>query len=191
MSPLSIGVLAIGMSVDAMIASLGRGAVLARPSFQKAIGTGVVFGVIEMITPLIGWVLGVAASHYVQAVDHWIAFGLLGAVGLHMAGSAFSRHPEAAPVAASATAFALVITALGTSLDAMAVGVSLAFLEVNILVIAMAIGLATMVMSTLGMLLGRLLGARFGRAAEMFGGLALIALGTLILHDHLTAAVVG
>ncbi|PJF10732.1 manganese efflux pump MntP family protein [Pseudorhodobacter sp. MZDSW-24AT] len=187
MSPISIGVLAIGMSVDAMIASLGRGAAVQRPSFQIALGTGVVFGVVEMITPLIGWLLGVVASQYVQAFDHWIAFGLLGAVGAHMAWAALSRSPEAPVSAGSASLVALVVTAVGTSLDAMAVGVSLAFLDVNILVVAVAIGLATMVMSTTGMVMGRYLGRRFGRYAEAFGGLALIVLGALILHEHLTA----
>ena len=191
MSPMSIGVLAIGMSVDAMIASLGRGAAQRRPSFQTALGTGLVFGVVEMITPLIGWLLGVLASQYVQAFDHWIAFGLLGAVGAHMAWGALSRCPEALPVAGAATMLALVVTAIGTSLDAMAVGVSLAFLEVNILVVAVAIGTATMVMSTTGMVMGRYLGRRFGRYAEVVGGVALIVLGSLILHDHLTEAALG
>lgn len=186
MSPISIGILAIGMSVDAMIASLGRGAAQGRPNLRRALGTGVVFGVVEMITPLIGWCLGIVASQYVQAFDHWIAFGLLGAVGAHMAWNALSRHPEEeAP--ASTTMLALIVTAIGTSLDAMAVGVSLAFLDVNIVVIAIAIGTATMVMSTTGMLVGRMLGAKFGRYAEVFGGLALISLGALILHEHLTA----
>lgn len=187
MSPISIAVLAIGMSVDAMIASLGRGAAQTRPSFRTAIGTGLVFGTVEMLTPLIGWLLGVAASGYVQAFDHWIAFGLLGAVGAHMAWNAIGRHSDAPQAAGSATKLALIVTAIGTSLDAMAVGVSLAFLDVNIIVIAVAIGTATMVMSTTGMMIGRYLGAQFGRYAEILGGLALISLGALILHEHLSA----
>ncbi|WP_136686036.1 manganese efflux pump MntP [Falsirhodobacter xinxiangensis] len=188
MSPISIGVLAIGMSVDAMIASLGRRAAQTRPTFRRAIGTGMVFGIVEMITPLIGWFLGVVASQYIQAFDHWIAFGLLGAVGTHMAWNSLGRHPETPVDGGSATMLALIVTAIGTSLDAMAVGVSLAFLDVNILLIAAAIGAATMVMSTTGMMIGRYLGAQFGRYAEVLGGLALISLGALILHEHLTAA---
>jgi manganese efflux pump family protein len=77
MSPISITVLAIGMSIDALLASIGRGAGLRRPRVGEAMKTGFVFGLVETITPLVGWVAGVAASRYVAAVDHWIAFGLL------------------------------------------------------------------------------------------------------------------
>ena len=84
MTPLSIGVLAVSMSVDAFIASVGKGAQAKRPNFGNAIRTGAIFGVIEAITPLIGWAAGVAASQYVAAVDHWIAFALLAGVGTHI-----------------------------------------------------------------------------------------------------------
>jgi putative Mn2+ efflux pump MntP len=186
MSPFAIGLLAVGMSIDALIASLGQGAGAARPGFLRALRTGLIFGGIETLTPLIGWLLGVVASQYVQTVDHWIAFGLLGGVGARMAFHALQRAPdEPAPV--RGTGWALIATAVGTSIDAMAVGVSLAFLDVNIIVIALAIGLATTLMSTTGVLAGRLLGARFGRWAEALGGLALIGLGSAILFEHLTA----
>ena len=110
-----------------------------------------------------------AASQNVQSIDRWIAFGLLGGVGGRMALHAFQRDVDA-PAKASNRSFAvLVATAVGTSIDAMAVGVSLAFLDVNIIVIALAIGAATTVMSTGGILAGRFLGARFGRYAEMPG----------------------
>lgn len=185
MSPITIGFLAVSMSVDAFIASLGRGAGAARPSFAMALRTGAVFGAIEAVTPLLGWALGVAASRYVEAFDHWIAFTLLAAVGLRMVIEALRRpENEAAP---SASLWALVATAIGTSIDAMVVGVSLAFLEVNIVIIALAIGLATMAMSTTGMMAGRFLGSRLGRIVEILGGLALVALGTTILIEHLAA----
>ncbi|MFC3181906.1 manganese efflux pump MntP [Cypionkella sinensis] len=184
MSPISIGVLAVSMSVDAFIASLGKGAATTRPSFRTALKTGAIFGVVEMITPLIGWAAGVAASQYVQAVDHWIAFALLAAVGAHMLLQALTRKPEELR---ASSLWTTVVTAVGTSLDAMAVGVSLAFLDVNIMVIAVAIGAATMVMSSTGILAGRYLGQRFGRVAEALGGVALFGLGALILFEHLTA----
>lgn len=185
MTPLSIGVLAVSMSVDAFVAALGKGAAEPRPSLGMALRTGMIFGVIETLTPLAGWLAGIAASQYVTQVDHWIAFTLLGAVGLHMILQATRRPPQAHSTAG--TLWATVLTALGTSLDAMAIGVSLAFLEVNIIVIALAIGLATMVMSSTGVLAGRYLGQRFGRMAEIAGGAALIGLGALILFEHLTA----
>jgi putative Mn2+ efflux pump MntP len=187
MSPISITVLAIGMSIDALIASIGRGASLRRPRLAEAMRTGFVFGLVETITPLVGWVAGVAASRYVAAVDHWIAFGLLAFVGGRMFLHAFQRSPEKPALEHNGSFLVLLATALGTSIDAMAVGVSLAFLDVNILVIALAIGAATFVMSTGGVLAGRLIGVRFGRWAEIIGGLALFGLGLSILVDHLTS----
>jgi putative Mn2+ efflux pump MntP len=188
MSPASIAILAVGMSIDAFIASIGRGARLRRTRLAEALRTGLVFGAIETLTPVIGWTLGLAASRRVAAIDHWIAFLLLAFVGSRMVVHAM-RAPStkaettAQPERGLAT---LLATAIGTSIDAMAVGVSLAFLEVNIVIVAAAIGLATFLMSTGGMLMGRLVGARFGRWAEISGGLALIGLGLSILHTHLT-----
>jgi len=185
MSPMSIGVLAVSMSIDAFIASVGKGAATRRPSLGHAIRTGALFGLVETITPLIGWAAGVAASRYVAAVDHWIAFCLLAVVGGRMMLQAWTRAEE--EEAPSASHWSTLATAIGTSLDAMAVGVSLAFVDVNIFLIASAIGLATMVMSSTGVLAGRYLGQRFGRIAETFGGCALFGLGALILYEHLSA----
>lgn len=185
MTPISIGVLAVSMSIDAFVASVGKGAASRRPSFGHALRTGAIFGVVEAVTPLIGWAAGVAASQYVQAVDHWIAFALLSAVGVHMVLQAWS-HREATELRVHSLR-TTVLTAIGTSIDAMAVGVSLAFLEVNVFIIALAIGLTTMLMSSTGILAGRYLGQRFGRIAETLGGVALFGLGSVILIEHLTA----
>ena len=186
MSFFAIVILAFSMSMDAFAVSVGRGAAMGRPRFSEAIRTGVVFGVVEAITPLIGWAAGVAAASFVGAVDHWIAFGLLAAVGMNMLYAAVRNKPT--DEARSAMSFAvLTATAVGTSLDAMAVGVSLAFLQVNIVVIAVAIGVATFLMSSGGMFVGRLIGERFGRIAEGAAGLALIGLGSSILYEHLLA----
>lgn len=185
MSPATILVLALSMSVDAFAVSVGRGAALGRPRFSEALRTGVVFGLVEAATPVIGWAAGLAASSNVEAVDHWIAFALLGGVGLHMLASAFSARDEEAPRGRSLAV--LLATAFGTSIDAMAVGVSLAFLDVNIWITAAAIGLTTFVMSSGGMLIGRLVGARLGRVAEVVAGLALVVIGAMILVEHLSA----
>lgn len=185
MSPISIGVLAVSMSIDAFIASMGKGTTEARPSLAMTLRTGAIFGVVEAITPLIGWLAGVAASQYVAQVDHWIAFTLLAGVGIHMALQAWTRD-EDEPRASSL--WATVVTAIGTSIDAMAVGVSLAFLQVNIFVIALAIGATTMVMSSTGLIVGRYIGVRFGRIAETVGGVALFAIGAMILWEHLSGA---
>src|ERR1700730_6824824 len=187
MSPISITVLAVGHSMDALLASIARGAGFRGPRVGEAMRTGFVFGLVETITPLVGWIAGIAASRYVAAVDHWITFGLLGFVGGRMVLHAFRRSPEKPALEHNGSLLILLATALGTSIDAMAVGVSLAFLDVNILVIALAIGAATFVMSTGGMLAGRLIGMRFGRWAEIIGGVALFGLGLSILLDHLTS----
>lgn len=185
MSPFAVAVLAISMSLDAFAVSVGRGAAIGRPRIAEALRTGLVFGIIEAITPVMGWLAGVAASRVIESVDHWIAFILLAGVGLHMLHSAIWKAKDEQPGERSLNV--LVITAIGTSLDAMAVGASLAFLKVNIVVIAIAIGLATFVMSSGGMLVGQLVGERFGKAAEMVAGAALIGLGSWILFEHLTA----
>ncbi|MDQ0506478.1 manganese efflux pump MntP [Xanthobacter agilis] len=183
MSPFAIAALAFSMSVDAFVVSVGRGAALGRPRYSEALRTGAVFGIVEAATPIIGWTAGIAASSLLEAVDHWIAFGLLGAVGLHMLWAALHRSADAEPPKASLPV--LIATAIGTSLDAMAVGVSLAFFDVNILVIALAIGLATFIMSSGGMLMGRLISERWGRIAEVLAGVTLIGIGVSILVHHL------
>lgn len=182
MSAVSIGILAFSMSVDAFIAALGRGAAARRPGMLRALKTGAVFGIVEAATPLIGWTLGRAASRHIEAWDHWIAFGLLSAVGLHMAREALRPGAERPSPSSFRTT---LLTAIGTSVDAMAVGVSLAFLEVNILLVALVIGLTTMAMSTAGLLAGHLLGRGFGRIAGVAGGIALAGIGAAILSGHL------
>ncbi len=184
MTPISIGILAVSMSIDAFVASIGKGTTDGRPNLAMILRTGAIFGVIEAITPLLGWLAGVVASQYVAEVDHWIAFILLAGVGTHMALQAWTRA-EDEPRATSL--WATIITAIGTSIDAMAVGVSLAFMQVNILIIAIVIGVTTMLMSSAGLIVGRYVGGRFGRIAETLGGFGLFAIGTMILWEHLSS----
>ncbi|WP_121065239.1 manganese efflux pump MntP family protein [Chachezhania antarctica] len=186
MTALSIGILAITMSIDAFIAALGTGASAVRPSLARALKAGLVFGLIEAVTPLIGWAAGVAAGPYVARVDHWIAFALLAAVGLRMILQA-TRPDDGRPARPSASLWTTIVIAFGTSIDAMIVGVSLAFIDANIFVVAGAIGVSTMILSSTGILAGRYLGHRFGRVAEAIGGGALILLGASILASHLAA----
>jgi len=182
-TPIAIAVLAFSMSVDAFALCLARGATRARPGFTEALRTGFVFGAVEATTPLIGWAAGMAAVSYVQSIDHWIAFLLLGGVGLHMLYAATQHREE---VQTSAPSLLLLIAAaITTSLDAMAVGVSLAVLNVDIVTIAIAIGIATFLMSSAGVMLGRFVGERLGRATEVLAGIGLCVLGTVILIEHL------
>ncbi|WP_312781243.1 manganese efflux pump MntP family protein [Brevundimonas sp.] len=189
MTPIAITILSLSMSADAFAAAIGRGA-QHRPTVAQALRSGLIFGVIEAITPLIGFALGVAAAGFVAAIDHWIAFGLLGAVGGKMIWEALKPEDEAeeeaeARKAVSRGLIALVATAVGTSIDAGAVGVGLALLGENIWLIAACIGLTTFTLATLGLLIGKAAGTRLGKIVELVGGVALIALGLKILLEHL------
>ena len=178
------------MSADAFAAAIAKGA-QQRPNVAQSIKMGVVFGVVEAITPLIGFGLGVIAAGLVESIDHWIAFGLLGAVGAKMIWEALKRDEDeveeasAVTTAKKAGVIGVVATAIGTSIDAGAVGVGLAFLGENIWLIAAAIGFSTFVLATLGLLIGKMVGTKLGRIAELLGGLALVILGTKILLEHL------
>lgn len=183
----SVVFLAFAMSSDAFAAAVGKGAALHKPRFSEALKTGLIFGVIEGITPVIGWGLGWAAAPYVKAWDHWIAFVLLCGLGLLMIKNGCSAPDEPEAKRTKHSFWLLAITGFATSIDAMVVGVGLAFLDVNIILIAIAIGLATTFMVTLGVMMGRILGAVAGRWAEVFGGLILIGIGVLILVEHLNA----
>lgn len=187
MSPAALFLLALAMSTDAFAAAVGKGAALHRPRFSEALRTGLVFGSIEAFTPVVGWALGRAAAGFIAAWDHWIAFVLLGVLGLRMIRNGLAAPQPEAPRPDSHSLRLLMLTGLATSIDALAVGVGLAFLDVNILVAAAAIGLSTLVLVTLGVLLGRVLGALAGQRAEVAGGLVLIGVGVAILAEHLGA----
>lgn len=187
MNPFSILLIGLAMSTDAFAAAVGKGAAMQRPRLADALRAGLLFGVIEGLTPVIGWLLGSAASRYITAWDHWIAFAVLLALGLHMIWHGI--HPDAEDAPPRRDGFwRMAVLAVGTSIDAMAVGVSLAFLEAPIGVVALVIGLCTLVMVTAGILLGRVLGAVVGRRAEMLGGVVMIAIGAAILYEHLGGA---
>jgi len=180
---LPVVLLALSMSTDAFAAAVGKGARLDRPGLGEALRTGLIFGSVEAATPLIGWGLGKAASRFIAAYDHWIAFGILTLVGGKMIWDALRREPdEEKPKSHSLPV--LVLTAIGTSIDALAVGVTLALIGANIVVNALAIGATTFVLVTIGMLTGRFLGEKFGRYAEAAGGVVLILIGIAILAEH-------
>jgi Predicted membrane protein len=186
MNAYAIILLALGMSMDAFAASMGKGATLHKPKFSEALRTGLIFGVIETLTPLIGWGLGMLASRFVLEWSHWVAFVLLVFLGGRMIVEGFRGEDpdENAEPPRRHGFWLLVTTAIATSLDAMAVGVGLAFLQVNIIVMALAIGCATFTMSTLGMMIGRFIGPLLGKRAEILGGIVLIGIGAEILYSH-------
>ena len=177
--------LAFGMSMDAFAASIGKGATLHKPKFSEAVRTGLIFGAIETLTPLVGWGLGMLASQFILEWNHWIAFILLVVLGGRLIVEGFRGDSDEACEAPHRHGFwLLVTTAFATSLDAMAVGVGLAFLQVSIVTTALAIGCATFIMSTLGMMVGRFIGPLLGKRAEILGGIVLIGIGSEILWSH-------
>jgi len=189
MNPISILAIAFAMSTDAFAAAIAKGAALQRPSWREALRTGAIFGVIEAITPLVGWLIGSAAAKYASEWDHWIAFTLLAGLGARMVWAGLrSNDSDVDERPATHSFWVLALTGLATSIDALAVGVGLAFVDVHIGWVAVAIGTATFVMVAIGLMLGRVLGAVAGKRAEILGGLLLIGIGTAILFEHLGAA---
>lgn len=190
MNPASLILLAFAMSTDAFAASIGRGAELSKVRFISALRIGIVFGVVEAIMPLLGWTLGHVAMRFVSGIDHWIAFALLALLGSHMIWQGAKKEDSAAIQAAETepehrSLWLIAFTALATSIDAMAVGITLALTDINIVAASVAIGLATALMVTLGTLLGRAIGIIVGKWAEILGGLILIGIGIAVLYEHL------
>lgn len=190
MTFVSILLLGLAMSTDAFAAALGKGAGMRKPRWAEALRVGLIFGVVEALTPLIGWLLGSAASRFIGAWDHWIAFGLLSALGVHMIYKAMTgvEEQEGSGFTANSSLLVIALTGLATSIDALAVGVGLAFAEVNIAFVSLVIGLCTFTLVTLGVMAGRALGALIGKRAEIAGGIVLIAVGILILYEHINGA---
>jgi manganese efflux pump family protein len=189
MNFIATAALALAMSTDAFAVAIGKGAALQRPQLREALRTGAIFGVIEGLTPLVGWALGQAAAPYVEAWDHWIAFVLLGFLGLRMLREGWlGDDDEDEEKPQSHSFWLLALTGFATSIDAMAVGVGLAFMDADILSTAAAIGFCTFMMVTIGVMLGRALGKVAGKRAELAGGAVLIVIGSTILVQHLSAA---
>lgn len=192
MTWIAILALAAGLSVDAFAAAMAKGARLRRISLRAAVGIGLMFGAMEAIAPVIGWGVGRVLADQVREYDHWLAFALLAGVGGHMMIRAVRemRAPPAARAGAEPTERrglgGMALTALATSIDAAAVGVSLAFVDVNIWIAALTIAAVTSALATVGVLLGKTAGERLGARAELLGGVVLVAIGAMILFEHLS-----
>ncbi|MAI61963.1 MAG: hypothetical protein CBB87_05645 [Micavibrio sp. TMED27] len=182
MGIISTTIMAFSMSADAFAASVSKGTVMNKPKISEALKVGSIFGLVETLTPIIGWIAGVAASGFIESIDHWIAFCILGIIGGKMLYESFQ---EEKPKTEKHKLSMLILTAIGTSIDAMAVGVTLALINANILIAATSIGAATFVMTTTGIMTGHYIGLKSGKIAEALGGICLIIIGTSILLDHL------
>lgn len=165
--------------MDAFAVALTQGARF-RPSHSGTAAIAVTFGVFQGVMPLIGWGIGSVALTYVAAVDHWIAFGLLAFLGVRMLGG----HLGEEDASHALTGKALLVAGVATSIDALAAGITLPTLDVAPVTAGVIIGLVTLVLSALGVALGRIAGDRWGTWAERAGGVILIGLGFRILAEH-------
>lgn len=174
----------VGLSMDAFAASVCKGLCYDRIQWKHAFATAFSFGLFQGIMPLIGWLLGSTFAHLIEPVDHWIAFALLAMVGSKMLRDAF-HGGEDEDVCAPFSIRELMVLSVATSIDALVVGISFSMTAMNIGLAALVIGVTTFVLSLAGFAIGNRFGARYERAATIFGGIALIALGAKILLEHL------
>ena len=178
---LELLLIAVGLSMDAFAVSVCKGLSLQRLRARHAALVGLYFGGFQALMPVIGWALGYRFEHVIQSFDHWIAFGLLTVIGLSMireAGQAEEMNDDL-------RFRTMLLLAVATSIDALAVGVTFAFLQVRILPAAGLIGAVTFALSAVGVKIGSLFGLRYRARAEICGGAILILLGFKILLEHL------
>ena len=193
MALVTVFLMAVSLAMDALAVSISNGICYGSMTRKRALWIGLYFGGFQFIMPLLGWLLGTSVRTYITAVDHWIAFALLAYIGGSMIYGALIKakkaEPEACPV--RLTHGKLILQAIATSIDALAVGISISidstFADISILISAGIIGIVAFVFSVFGALVGNKLGALFQKWAETIGGLVLIGIGVKILIEHLMA----
>lgn len=177
----------VGLSMDAFAVSVCKGLGMSRLNMRQAAVISLFFGGFQALMPLIGWALGSQLTDFIAPIDHWIAFGLLAFVGGKMLWDAFHEGDEAEGVQTDEKLDLkeLLMLAIATSIDALAVGITFAFLQVAIVPSITIIGLTTFVISFAGVAVGHFFGARFEKPATIVGGVVLILIGVKILLEHL------
>ena len=185
MSFVGLLLIAVGVSADAFAVALGKGLHMKRFDPRHAVAIAVTFGAFQAVMPLLGWLLASQFARYITGVDHWVAFGLLALIGGKMILEAVRGGADDVEDSDALPVRELLVLAVATSIDALAVGISFAFLPVSIWRAVWLIGVCTTVLSFVGVLVGRRVGARFGPPAEIAGGVILILIGTRVLLDHL------
>ena len=180
-------VLAVGVSMDAMAVSICKGLAMKKATLKNAMTCGLWFGGFQALMPLIGFFLGAIFADAIRAFDHWVAFFLLGIIGINMLKEAFEKGDSCSVQDADLSFKTMLLMAIATSIDALAVGISLAMvLDVSRIFLAvLLIGLMTCSLSALGVKIGNVFGCKFEKRAQIAGGVILILLGTKILLEHL------
>ncbi len=175
--------IAVGLSMDAFAVAICKGLAMKKITLRKALIIGLWFGGFQALMPLIGYLLGVQFQSKITSIDHWIAFVLLCFIGINMIREACSTEEENA--SESLAVKEMLLLAIATSIDALAVGVTFAFLQVTILPAIAFIGLTTLILSMAGVKIGNVFGTRYKSKAEFAGGIILIVIGIKILLEHL------
>ena len=176
--------LAVGLSMDAFAVAICKGLAMKKTDVKKAVIVGLWFGGFQALMPLLGYLLGVQFKDKITAIDHWIAFLLLGFIGVNMIKEAVQKDDEEETDDSLAQRDMLIL-AVATSIDALAAGITLAFLEVHIVPAVSFIGITTFILSVAGVKVGNVFGNRYKAKAELAGGIILILLGIKILIEHL------
>lgn len=176
-------VIAVGLSMDAFAVSICKGLSVPQMKYRHCLITGLYFGSFQALMPLTGYILGTGFSSMIERIDHWIAFVLLLLIGLNMVKE--SRECCEENLDASFTFQVMLPLAIATSIDALAVGVTFAFLKVDIIPAVLFIGIITFTLSAFGVKLGNTVGAKYKSKAELAGGIVLIVMGCKILLEHL------
>ena len=183
MGLMELFILAVGLSMDAFAVSICKGLAGGKVGTREMGLAGIWFGGFQALMPVLGYILGASFADYITAFDHWIAFVLLAVIGGNMIKEAFSEEDE--EVDNSFGVKTMFVMAVATSIDALAVGITFAFLKVNIVAAAIFIGCTTFVFSAAGVKIGSVFGTRYRSKAELAGGVILILLGLKILLEHL------
>lgn len=184
MSLWELFMIAVALSMDAFAVAVCKGLSIRRAGLKYSLTVGLYFGAFQGLMPLLGYLLGVNFQNTITSVDHWIAFILLGGIGINMIREALNKDEEE-NLDSSLTPRSMLPLAVATSIDALAVGVSFAFLSVNIGAAVSFIGVITFVLSMVGVKVGSLFGAKYKSKAELAGGIILILMGLKILLEHL------
>ncbi len=186
MGLLEVFIIGVGLSMDAFAVSICKGLSVSKLRFKHILLVGLYFGGFQALMPLIGYGLGVGFRDQIEGVDHWIAFILLAAIGANMIKEALSKEDEEDEESSPNFGVkSMLLLAIATSIDALAVGVTFAFLGINILSSIAIIGATTFAISAVGVKIGNIFGAKYKSKAELAGGIILILMGLKILLEHL------
>lgn len=183
MELLAVLLIAVGLAMDAFAVSICKGMAMRSPGLRSVVIIGLWFGVFQAVMPVVGYLLGSSFYDSISAYDHWIAFFLLSLIGVNMLREAFSGDEE--DIDAGTGFRTMLVLAVATSIDALAVGITLAMTGDDILSSAAIIGTVTFALSAVGVKAGAVFGDRFGNKAEIVGGVILILIGVKILLEHL------